>query len=69
MMTLLTNVRKIVSKRVKVAKYFSESIKNSKTLVEQKTPKYCTHTNYTFAAKLLPSALAANNNFSVVDLK
>ena len=49
----LINVKKIVSKRVQVAKYFSKAIKNSNTLVEQKTPKYCTHTNYTFAAKLV----------------
>ena len=49
----LVNVKKIVSKRVKVAKYFSKAIENSNILVEQKTPKYCTHTNYTFAAKLV----------------
>ena len=53
----LLNVKKIVNRRVKVAKYFSKAIKDSKILVEQKTPKYCTHTNYTFAAKLIDNKI------------
>ena len=65
----LVNVKKIVSKRVKVAKYFSEAIKNSSTLVEQKTPKYCSHTNYTFAAKLIDKKIKWKNLYNLYKSK
>ena len=61
----LKNVKKIVNKRVKVAKYFREAIKNSKILIEQKTPRYCSHTNYTFAAKLIDKKIKWKNVYNL----
>ncbi len=45
--------KKIVNNRIKVAKLFREAIKNCDWLVEQKTPKDCKHTYYTYAFKYL----------------
>ena len=52
----LKNVKKIVQRRIKVANYFSEAIKDSKLLIEQKKSKNISHSHYTFSAKLI------NNN-------
>jgi perosamine synthetase len=49
----LKNVRKIVQRRIKVANYFSEAIKDSKLLIEQKKSKNISHSHYTFSAKLI----------------
>jgi len=51
----LKNVKKIVQKRVKVANYFSEAIKDSKLLIEQKKTKNTNHSHYTFSARLINS--------------
>ena len=49
----LKNVKKIVQRRIKVASYFSQAIKKSKILIEQKKPKNIKHTHYTFSARLI----------------
>ena len=49
----LKNVKKIVQRRIKVANYFSEAIKDSKLLIEQKKSKNISHSHYTFSAKLI----------------
>ena len=53
----LKNAKKIIKKRVKTAKFFRDAIKDCKWLVEQKTPKNCKHSHYTFSVKYLQSKL------------
>ena len=51
----LSSARKIVQRRIKVANYFSQAIKKSKILIEQKKPKNTKHSHYTFSARLISS--------------
>ena len=47
----LKNAKKIVRRRKRVAEYFRNAIKNSKSLIEQLKPKGRDHTHYTFSAR------------------
>jgi dTDP-4-amino-4,6-dideoxygalactose transaminase len=49
----LKNVKKIVQRRITVANYFSEAIKNSNILIEQKKTNNTKHSHYTFSARLV----------------
>lgn len=49
----LKKYRKIINKRIEVAKIFRKAIKNCDWLIEQKTPNGLKHTHYTFALKYL----------------
>ncbi len=49
----LKNSNKIIKKRISSAAYFRGAIKNCNWLVEQKTPKNCKHSHYTFSVKYL----------------
>ena len=51
----LKDSKKIVKRRIEVAKYFSRAIKESKILVQQKKPKNTKHSHYTFASRLIDS--------------
>ena len=53
----LKNSKNILKKRVASAKYFRNAIKNCRWLVEQKIPKHCKHSHYTFAVKFLTNKI------------
>lgn len=53
----LKNAKKIIKKRVNSAKFFREAIKDCEWLVEQKIPKNCKHSHYTFSLKYLQNKL------------
>ena len=56
----LKNSENIVKKRVKSASYFRDAIKNCNWLVEQKIPKNCKHSHYTFSVRFLKEKLNKN---------
>lgn len=56
----LRNSKNIVKKRLMSASYFREAIKNCNWLVEQKTPKNCKHSHYTFSVKYIKEKLNKN---------
>lgn len=49
----LKNAKKIVKRRVEVAKYFSKAINKSKILIEQKKNNLTKNSHYTFACRLI----------------
>tara|TARA_B100000131_G_C18083727_1_gene599248 strand:+ start:252 stop:1493 length:1242 start_codon:yes stop_codon:yes gene_type:complete len=53
----LKNSKNILKKRINSAKYFRDAIKGCDWLVEQKIPKNCKHSHYTFSVKFLKENL------------